>query len=107
MLASANARLAGELGPIETARALSGFRGNDEALDKILLTFVGVDSETDTLPLGKVRQHWNPVALEREDAKIARAEAWCREMVTDACRDLVKVLTPLLRELSDQQPFPR
>lgn len=105
MLASANACLAGEIGPIETARALSGFRGNDEVLDEILLIFVAVDSETDTLPLGNVRQHWNPVALEREDAKIAEAEAWCREMVADACRDLIKALMPLLAELGDQRPI--
>lgn len=104
MLARADAYLTGKVGPIDAARSLSGFRGKDENLDKILTTFTAVDSETDTLPLGAVRQHWNLEALKREDVKIAEAEVWCREMVADACRDLVKALTPLLAELHDQHP---
>jgi len=104
ILTRANAFLTGKAGPIETARSFLGFRGNDQTLDEILLTFVAVDSETDNLPLGDVRKHWNPEALKGEDIKIAKAELWCREMVADACRDLVKTLTPILEELSDQPP---
>jgi hypothetical protein len=105
LLARANAHLTGKVGPIETARAFSGFGGVDQALDKLLMTFVAVNSETDGLPTGEVRQHWNAESLKREDIQIAKAESWCCEMVADACRELVTAITPLLAELHDQRPY--
>ena len=105
LLAHADAHLTGKIGPIETARALSGFFGIDKALDESVRVFVGVHSETDALPVTAAdRQHWNLEALKREDIKIAKAESWCREMVADACRNLVEVIAPLLADLQDQRP---
>jgi hypothetical protein len=104
LLARANAFLVGQVEPIETARSLAGFRGRDKHLDEILVTFVGVDSETDALPLGDVRKLWNAEALKRQDIEIAKAELWCREMISGACRNLVTSLAPILEELRDQHP---
>ena len=103
LLAEVEAFLAGQVGPIETARSLISFRLKDRDLDKALATFELVESETDTLPLGEVRKLWNVEALKRKDLEIADAEFWCREMVSEACRELVKILTPILKELSDQR----
>jgi hypothetical protein len=104
LLARANSFLAGQVGPIETARSLASFQDIDKHLDEILVTFVAVDSETDALPLGEVRKLWNAEALRRKDIEIAEAESWCREMVSRACRDLVTILAPILEELRDQNP---
>jgi len=103
MMAAADAYLTGNIEPIETARSLSGFCGKDKELDKILLAFAAVNSETEALPLGDVRQHWNADSLKREDIKIAAAELRFREAVAAACRNLLKMLTPLAAELSDQR----
>jgi len=43
-------------------------------LAEVLLVFTGIDSETDTLPIGDVRQHWRLDALERKDREITDAE---------------------------------
>jgi hypothetical protein len=104
LLAGANAFLAGQVGPIDTARSLARFRGIDKQLDQILVTFVAVHSETDALPLGAERKLWNPEALKRQDIEIAKAESWCREMVSGACRGLVTSLAPILDGLRDQHP---
>ena len=104
LLAKANAFLAGQVGPIEAARSLARFRGIDKHLDEVLVTFVVVDSETDALPLGEVRELWNTEALKRQDIEIAKAESRYREMVSDACHGLVRNLAPILDELGDQHP---
>ena len=66
--------LAGRLGVIETARVLAqlAFWAHLRS-DEDLETFVAIDSETDILPVGDVRNYWAPEALKREDAKIDQA----------------------------------
>lgn len=93
-------------GPIETSRSLSRFnlRGHDESLDVIIETFDVVDSETEDLPVGEVRELWNADALKREDVRIARAEQLYRDCITEACLELVALLGPLQAELQDQHP---
>ena len=63
------------------------------ALQDVLLVFVGVDSETDDLPLGSVRQ-WAPDALVERDRELAKAEALYANSVADACRRLLDLLEP-------------
>jgi len=52
----------------------------------------GIDSETDTLPLGEVRQYWNAEALERKDREIAEAEAFYGDAVREVASRLVRLL---------------
>ena len=62
-------------GVIETARAISKLGYWAGLLDDPdVSTFVAIDSETDTLPVGEVRQYWATHALENEDIEIDRAE---------------------------------
>jgi len=76
---------------IEAARQIALLRhgiGVDRA-DPDLLLFVGIDSDTDHLPLGDVGVHWAPEALARKDLEIAQAEAFYRDRVFEVCSRLV------------------
>jgi hypothetical protein len=91
IVTAARAVLAGELGIIAGARQLSGLGheiGTDRDADFIF--FVGLDSETDHLPVGDVRQHWNAEALRDKDAEIERIEAFYRERAFEICRQLIQ-----------------
>ncbi len=100
----AKAYLNGKAGSIETTRALSQFVGRDRDLDRLLFPLVGVNSETDALPVGNVRKYWDTEALKQENIKIAAAEARYASIVSDACHALVASLLPLLSDLRDQHP---
>ena len=91
VVATAQSILSGELGVIAGARQLSGLGyqvGADRDPDFTL--FTGVDSESDDLPIGEVRKHWNPEALRAKDAELADYEARVRERVFEACRSLIQ-----------------
>jgi len=94
-LAAANAATAmieGSVGIIEGCRLLHSLSYDivpDWRADEDFGLFGAVASETDVLPIGSVRQHWDALALEREDAKIAHAENLYREQVVAACAHLL------------------
>ena len=58
--------------------------------DPDFLTFTAIDSETDHLPLGTVRQHWASDALKTKDIEIQRAETQFRPQAIEAARNLIK-----------------
>ena len=62
--------------------------------DEDMLAFVAIDSETDALPLGPVREHWNTDALRRLESEIARAESWARKVGGEECRNLARRFAP-------------
>ncbi|HEX4343245.1 MAG TPA: hypothetical protein VH255_07630, partial [Verrucomicrobiae bacterium] len=47
--------------------------------DSDLIYFIAVNSQTDHLPIGEVRQHWNPEELREKDIEIAAFETSERE----------------------------
>ena len=79
---------------IETARAISklgywaGLRDDPD-----VSTFVAIDSETDKLPVGEVRQYWAAHALEKEDVEIGRAERLYAATAKQAAEALVQRLS--------------
>ena len=84
--------LAGRLSYIEGARKICPARfswGLDEWDDDIRC-FIGIDSETDTLPFGKMRAHWQAAALKALQPEIDRKEAWARKFAEPHCRKLVE-----------------
>jgi hypothetical protein len=88
---AAQEMLTGRLSYIEGARRISSARfawGLDE-LDADLRCFIGIDSETDALPFGEMRAHWQAAALEALQAEIDRKEAWARQLAGSHCRNLV------------------
>lgn len=75
IVAAAQDILSGELGIIAGARQLGGL-GHEVGADRDpdFTFFIGLDSETDHLPIGETRQRWNPEALRAKDAQAAAFE---------------------------------
>jgi hypothetical protein len=80
--------LINELSIIEAARIISSLRHEDgiDANDENILVFVGIDSETDHLPIGEVRRSWNQEALVAKDKEIKDYEKKVQEDAFDACK---------------------
>ncbi len=89
---AASAMLHGELGIIEGSRLLAGLCCRVSSLehDPDFLCFVGIDSETDHLPIGDIRQHWASEALAVKDAEIRAAESFHRDHAIAACQVLLR-----------------
>jgi len=84
--------LGGKATVIETARAVVRYSTLPESeLQPFLNVFVGIDSETDALPVGVQRQHWSSEALSREDVKIAQAESRWSEAAHVAAASIAPV----------------
>jgi hypothetical protein len=84
--------LDGRVSIIAGARQIRGFSGGHIGVgerDPDLNTFAGIDSETDDLPIGDVRQYWAPDALAQKDVEIARCEAMYREPALEAATHLI------------------
>jgi hypothetical protein len=81
-----------EVSTIVAARELAALRhrvGVGEG-DSDFLVCVAIDSETDALPLGPVRQYWAADALARKDQEIAEAEVWAMEVGEAAFRNILR-----------------
>lgn len=98
-IAVARRILAGETGLIEGCRALSSMRWEFGADVRDRFTpFVAIDSETDDLPIGAVRDLWQPDALARKDLEISRCEQLYGTQVAEACMVLIESLGPNLAQ---------
>ena len=92
ILEAAQDMLSGRLSYIEGARKICSARfewGLDE-WDSDLLPFVGIDSETDALPFGEQRSHWQTSALKALEPEMVQKEAWARSVGEPYCRSLVE-----------------
>jgi len=86
--------LTGKIGVIETARALSPYSDWPEPEFRPHLdTFVGINSETDALPVGAVRHHCAPEMLLQKDKEIAAAESRWREAAQVAASHLTWLIS--------------
>jgi hypothetical protein len=93
--ALARSILSGEVGVVAGARQLAARRFDvDAGHDPDFLFFVGVDSETDHLPVGEVRHHWNSEALRSKDEELRRFEASSRERAFEVCQSLIRKYEP-------------
>ena len=87
----ARAMLSGKLLFIEGARRLHCLKSaamladNDADFDP----FVGIDSDTDALPIGAERARWAQDALDRLQPEIARAEEWAQGFGRPHCQRLI------------------
>ncbi len=83
--------LAGSVEFIIGARQIAGLRFDaDLEWDSDILPFVGIDSETDALPLDGIRALWRPDALTKLQPEIDRAKSWAKEFGAKHCENLVK-----------------
>jgi hypothetical protein len=91
---AAQAVLDGNLGLIEGARILASLRGRaDVEADPDFLLFTAVDSETDHLPIGNERRHWDPNALVKKDLEWEEAENHYRSAIKAACQRIADNLS--------------
>ncbi len=88
MVESARAMLDGKLSYIEGARQICRLRWDAKIpdFDADIMAFVGIDSETDALPLGDERQNWLRDSLVKLQPEIERAEAWAQGIGRSACK---------------------
>jgi hypothetical protein len=87
----AQAILDGTMDLIEGSRILHGL-GHDifaDDHDPDFLIFVVIDSDTDHLPIGDVRQLWIENALLEKDEEIRKIRAFYRDDVVQACSRLI------------------
>lgn len=89
---TARSMIDGNLSFLEGARVLSSLRHDAEVSDgdDDFMAFVVIDSETDDIPIGEVRQHWSIDALNKLDPEIKEAEEWARGVGFEACQSLVR-----------------
>ena len=100
LLAGANAFLSGEKSAVETAHALSNwdFRNRIAEIDEILSALKDIDDQIETAP-GVDPTRWGGQFLKQR----VREEAFFKAGVTDACRELVAVLTPLRAQMESKR----
>jgi len=88
---AAQAVLVGEVGLVEGARRLTGIGQElvpDLWSDPDFSVLGAVDSESDGLPTGDARAHWDPSALTQKDSELAEFETKVRDAVLTACRSI-------------------
>ncbi|MGY3449769.1 hypothetical protein [Bradyrhizobium sp. USDA 4353] len=90
--------LSGVVTPIEGARAIARLRFAARLdTDVDVLPLVGIDSETDALPLGRERNHWQAQALADLQDAIDEAQRWARDFGDSHYRNLLGRAESLLR----------
>lgn len=91
VVATAQAMLTGRLSFLVGSRKLAALRheAGISVDDADFMIFVGIDSETDELPLGAVRVHWDVEALARLQPEMDEAEQWAAKVGADACASLI------------------
>lgn len=96
--------LAGNAGAAETCLAISRGIYHDSTFlsdeDRRLLKAVG--SETDDLPVGKLRDNWHPQFLPAKLEQLARYEATIEEDVKGLCERLLKAMKSSAVEAEEQ-----
>ena len=86
--------LGGQLSFIEGSRIVSQLAdaAGFERLSEPFVRFVAIDSETDAVPVGRVRDQWQPEAVAKQADDWAKSEAWAKECGEPACRDALTLL---------------
>ena len=80
---------------LEAVRALVSLAHTDAVADVEDRRFIiGIESETDHLPVGEVRALWASSALKKKDVEIARAEELYRSDFLETCRRIVQTKLP-------------
>src|SRR5262245_46979328 len=98
ILESAKDVLSGTISPIEGARNIARTRFDARLeSDPDILRFVGIDSETDALPIGTDRIHWQTQALAQLQGEIDKSQARARDAVATYCQSLLSRSASLLQ----------
>ena len=83
----------GKAGVIEAARYFSGLRFDlGPPFEELLRLFVAIDSETDALPIGAIREFWAAEALVLKDEQVRSVDAFYRDAAVETA---IKFLSAL------------
>jgi hypothetical protein len=84
--------ICGEIGVVEGSRILSALRVEvtEADHDPDFIPFIGIDSESDHIPLGSVRAHFSATGLERMDAELKAIEDHYRQLAIEASQRLLE-----------------
>jgi hypothetical protein len=63
-----------------------------DPLSEPFVAFVAIDSETDAVPTGKVRDLWQPDAVAKHAKEWSQSEAWAKQAGEPACREALELL---------------
>ena len=78
----------GELGVLEGAHLIAALDLHLPDDDEDLATLRLVESETDALPIGRVRVQWADEALRRKEEEMREAELWARGVALTTFKSL-------------------
>lgn len=98
IIETAKCILSGRTSPVEGARTIArhSFKARLED-DPDILPFVGIDSETESLPIGPERAHWQARALAELQGKIDESQVWALTVASTHCQSLVARSGSLMR----------
>ena len=86
----AQAVLDGRTTVLEAVRILVSLAHTDAIADmEDRKLIIGIESETDHLPVGEVRKLWASDSLEEKGVEIARVEELYRDRLLETCRRIV------------------
>jgi hypothetical protein len=84
--------VAGELQLLDGCRQIVSLRpslSEPDLYDSDLLCLVAVESELEHIPLGSVRELWDPDAVIEKDRELAEYLQLAKHEILDACRALI------------------
>lgn len=98
-LETVESALDGQISTVEAACALLPLLAmtRDLVSDEDFDLLRAIESETDHLPIGRVREHWHPDSLQEKDRELARYEGFLHEQMISTCQHIRRTL--LLRKL--------
>ncbi len=80
----------GDVGVIAASRKLRDLHCQMfQDVDDDFRIFIGIESETDHLPVGDERQYWNAAVLSEKDKEIAEYEDKKMKVVIESCKKLI------------------
>lgn len=91
---TAKAMLDGEISYIEGSRIILRLLRTAQVpiLEKPFITFVGIESETELVPIGDALARWHPDAVIRFEQEWANAEVWAKVVGEPACKEIIECL---------------
>lgn len=90
----ANAMLAGDMDLIQGVRKICGLRFEVEDPDnEVFLAVRGIESETDSFPVGAMRSTASPEYLQRADAEMRQYIADAKGDILQACQEIIRAFS--------------
>lgn len=84
----------GDIGVIAASRKLRDLHYQMfQDVDDDFRIFIGIESETDHLPVGDERQYWGDAILSEKDKEMAEYEDKKMEVVIESCKKLIDRFT--------------